>query len=407
MKERGEDLRFLHLADLHLEEPNLVTKAPGLRQRVKEATEEALERATTFAIEEKLDAVLIAGDLYHTAERSIAQFKRLDRSFRRLEEAGIPVFLLHGNHDYVTQEDWAQMWPSTVLVFGQDVETKYLTTAACERVALSGFSYGTRWISQDRIGEFPPKDAQVDYHIGLMHAAEATGDTDQDHYAPFHLKDLLDKGYDYWALGHIHHRQRLNERPPVVYPGNLQGRHRKEAGEKGGYLVELTPGKAELTFVRFSPLCFSPVTYQARRVDSLQLALEDFRQFIQKEQEAVDGEVALDVTFVFAEDFKGEIQQAIKSLDLYEYFSDCYLAKVSFKEQGNVELPLDPDLAEDLKEVPQTATWDSLYQAAIGRLYSDRNLQQLQLLDLLDDEFEQEVKLAAKRDLLEEELGGK
>ena len=77
------------------------------------------------------------------------------------------------------------------------------------------------------------------FHIGMLHGSLA-GDETHAVYAPFTKSELLAKQYDYWALGHIHLRQQLHEEPPIVYPGNIQGRHRNERGEKGFYEVSLT-----------------------------------------------------------------------------------------------------------------------------------------------------------------------
>ena len=53
---------------------------------------------------------------------------------------------------------------------------------------------------------------------------------------------LSDKGYDYWALGHVHHREIVRELPWIVFPGNTQGRHARETGAKGCMVIEAEPG---------------------------------------------------------------------------------------------------------------------------------------------------------------------
>jgi DNA repair exonuclease SbcCD nuclease subunit len=57
-------------------------------------------------------------------------------------------------------------------------------------------------------------------------------------YAPCRLSALVDRGYDYWALGHVHAHELVHRDPWVVYPGNLQGRYARETGPKGAMLVE-------------------------------------------------------------------------------------------------------------------------------------------------------------------------
>ena len=82
-------------------------------------------------------------------------------------------------------------------------------------------------------------------------------------YAPCDLKELVAKGYDYWALGHVHKRQVLHVQPHVVFPGNLQGRHIRETGPKGAYLITVEGGDvADLT-----PLDFDVVRWETHEVD--------------------------------------------------------------------------------------------------------------------------------------------
>src|SRR5690606_2935920 len=80
------------------------------------------------------------------------------------------------------------------------------------------------------------------FNIGLLHTC-ATGRAGHEPYAPCRLSTLLSKGYDYWALGHVHQREVLHEHPWVVFPGNLQGRHMKEVGEKGATIVDVEAGR--------------------------------------------------------------------------------------------------------------------------------------------------------------------
>ena len=85
--------------------------------------------------------------------------------------------------------------------------------------------------------------------IGLLHA-NVGGNQDHDSYAPCTVSDLTNTGFDYWALGHVHTRQTLQETgPAIVYPGNPQGRHPNEPGARGVYLVEVDDhGGVQLDF---------------------------------------------------------------------------------------------------------------------------------------------------------------
>lgn len=232
-------MKFIHAADLHLDSPFLgLTGLPAsLATTVRESTFTAATKVFDRALSEHVDFVLLAGDLFDRAEQSVAAQAFLFTQFDRLNNAQIPVIVSFGNHDYLT--DQAMTYPTNVTVLGEHVTTTTLQLASGETVAVSGFSYSQRWVPDDPLAAYPAH-ATTDWHIGMLHGAIATGS--QDHYAPFTVAELLRKRYDYWALGHIHHRQSLNDQPPVLYAGNTQGRAVTETGAKGAYLVHSQAG---------------------------------------------------------------------------------------------------------------------------------------------------------------------
>ncbi|WP_143463961.1 metallophosphoesterase family protein [Levilactobacillus enshiensis] len=235
-------MKFIHAADLHLDSPflGLTTLPSALLATVRQSTFAAATRIFDRALAEHVDFVVLAGDLFDRSEQSVAAQAFLFQQFQRLDDAQIPVFISFGNHDYAADQHQTVAYPANVTTFGPKVGTVTITLNSGETVAVSGFSYPERWVTTDPISDFPDH-AQTDWHIGLLHGAVATGNA--DHYAPFTLAELLAKRYDYWALGHIHHRQSLNEQPPILYAGNPQGRSINETGTKGAYLVTSRQGK--------------------------------------------------------------------------------------------------------------------------------------------------------------------
>ncbi|GKV69899.1 DNA repair exonuclease [Sporosarcina sp. NCCP-2716] len=251
-------IRFLHAADLHLDSPfKGITDMPAARlAELRESTFAAYQSFITYAVREQPDFILLAGDIYDGEDRSLRAQMRFISGLEQLREAGIPVFLLYGNHDHLAGS-WARFKvPDNVTVFGPDVESHEFTVRG-QRVAVHGFSYPERHVSEAMIARYPEASGGT-LHIGMLHGSIA-GDDTHAVYAPFTMKELLQKKYDYWALGHIHKRQLLHEGPPVVYPGNLQGRHRNEAGVKGFYDVVLDDGDAQLTFVPTSVVRFEEI----------------------------------------------------------------------------------------------------------------------------------------------------
>lgn len=241
-------MKFIHAADAHIDSPfkGLKEAPAALWETIHESTFQAFAQLIQTAITEAVDFVLLVGDSFDQEAQSLQVQRFLKQQFERLAEVSIPVYLSYGNHDYWDEQQVHFEFPDNVHVFKTAVEAKTLTTRANETVTIVGFSYGQRWLPTNQVQQFPPR-AQTTYTIGMVHGSLQAG-PEENHYAPFTLNQLNQLQYDYWALGHIHKRQILQERPYVVYPGNLQGRHKNEPNQKGFYLVTAEAGQFDLAF---------------------------------------------------------------------------------------------------------------------------------------------------------------
>ncbi|TYV22959.1 metallophosphoesterase family protein [Listeria monocytogenes] len=250
-----KEIQFLHMADLHLDSPfiGLSTLPQPLFSAIQESTFQSLERITTVAIKEAVDFVLIAGDIYDSEDQSVRAQARFAKEMKRLEAANIPVFMIHGNHDFIEKHKEKLALPSNVHVFSEQVEIMSHKTATGVSVNIYGFSYNERHIRSSRVGEYKIQ-GDADFHIALLHGSEVSSSEEHDVYAPFRVQEISRKGFDYWALGHIHKRQLLAESPSIYYPGNIQGRNRKESGEKGASIITLSEASTTIDFIGTSPI---------------------------------------------------------------------------------------------------------------------------------------------------------
>ncbi|OFG16177.1 metallophosphoesterase family protein [Listeria monocytogenes] len=250
-----KEIQFLHMADLHLDSPfiGLSTLPQPLFSAIQESTFQSLERITTVAIKEAVDFVLIAGDIYDSEDQSVRAQARFAKEMKRLEAANIPVFMIHGNHDFIEKHKEKLALPSNVHVFSEQVEIMSHKTATGVSVNIYGFSYNERHIRSSRVGEYKIQ-GDADFHIALLHGSEVSSSEEHDVYAPFRVQEISKKGFDYWALGHIHKRQLLAETPSIYYPGNIQGRNRKESGEKGASIITLSEASTTIDFIGTSPI---------------------------------------------------------------------------------------------------------------------------------------------------------
>ncbi|EMK0907400.1 exonuclease SbcCD subunit D [Listeria monocytogenes] len=250
-----KEIQFLHLADLHLDSPfiGLSTLPQPLFSAIQESTFQSLERITTVAIKEAVDFVLIAGDIYDSEDQSVRAQARFSKEMKRLEVANIPVFMIHGNHDFIEKHKEKLTLPSNVHVFSEQVEVMSHKTATGVSVNIYGFSYNERHIRSSRVDKYKIQ-GNADFHIALLHGSEVSSSEEHDVYAPFRVQEISKKGFDYWALGHIHKRQLLAESPSIYYPGNIQGRNRKESGEKGASIITLSEASTTIDFIGTSPI---------------------------------------------------------------------------------------------------------------------------------------------------------
>ncbi|RNA68693.1 metallophosphoesterase family protein [Alteribacter keqinensis] len=264
-------IRFIHCADLHLDRPYETSQLPEkIVNRLKKSAYYSFEKLISQAIEREVDFVLISGDLYDLEHRSLKGQLFVKKQAERLLAEGISLYIVHGNHDPLTEGTKSVALPENVTVFGPRTTSVLHTNKG---VRLYGFSYENRSVTANRIEEYiKEKRDDAMFHIALLHGQELS-QPEHDPYAPFRLKELTNSPFDYWALGHIHKRQILSREPLVVYPGNIQGGHRNEEGPKGAFYVELTKQGGELTFLDTSEVDWHNVTLSIAGVDSVEALL--------------------------------------------------------------------------------------------------------------------------------------
>jgi exonuclease SbcD len=230
--------RFVHTADLHLDSPlrSLALKNPELAELVRGATRTALARIVDLCLSESVDALLIAGDLYDGSQTSMNTALYLSSELRRLETAGIGVFLIRGNHDSQSAMTRELTFPANVHVFSGRAKPVLAKSLGDGRdVHIHGISFANPHASESLLPSFQPPVADA-VNIGMLHTSLA-GTPGHDPYAPTTVAELARHGFDYWALGHVHMRQVHSEAPLIVMPGMPQGRDINEAGPKTVTLV--------------------------------------------------------------------------------------------------------------------------------------------------------------------------
>jgi len=228
---------ILHAADIHLDSPlrGLERYEGAPVERIRGATREAFRALVDLAIAEEVRLILLAGDLHDVGWRDYNTGLFFNAQMSRLREQGIPAVLVSGNHDAASEITRHLEPPANVTVAPTRHPGRFEFPDLDLVVHAQGFA--TRHCPESVLGAWPPAERGA-VNIGLLHTS-AAGHPAHEPYAPCTLEELEALGYDYWALGHVHERRILCRSPWIVYPGNLQGRHVREPGPRGVYLVRV------------------------------------------------------------------------------------------------------------------------------------------------------------------------
>ncbi|AOZ93997.1 metallophosphoesterase family protein [Paenibacillus crassostreae] len=244
--------RFIHVADLHLDSKFIGMKglSDHIRQHLRESTFNALRQLIEIAIVEKVDFIVVSGDVYDAADSSLRAHLAIQAAFEELGRHGIHIYVIHGNHDPLDGPRLQIRNDDHVHVFGPEVESVIARRRLDQQevAVVSGISYPTSKVTENMALKFHRDEKLSLFHIGILHA-NVDGDLIHETYSPCTRKELEASGYDYWALGHIHMRRVIQEYPHIVYAGNIQGRSVKEIGPKGCYVVDVSEvASVQLTF---------------------------------------------------------------------------------------------------------------------------------------------------------------
>lgn len=321
--------KFIHIADLHLD-TSFYSNNKELRSILRASLREGFLRVIDACINEGVHALLIAGDFFDDDLLTFQTESIILEGINRLKDNSIHVYYSTGNHDPGDVSYRANLikWPSNFHLIGGDRVEIFDVLDSDEKEVGRIISVGHQSKAEGRnlITKFPVKEGHLP-HVGLVHTMVTTarGVENHDRYLPCRLEDLKEKNYDYWALGHIHQRQQIAD-SPIHYSGNLQGRHPKETGEKGGNLVEIdNDGRVSVRFIKFSTIRWETLVIKGLEAITTYEALKDYiyngiNKFIE-EAGITNGEVIfrLELTgrcylkrVIEEEDSRNQLQEDIK-----------------------------------------------------------------------------------------------
>ncbi|NNE00259.1 MAG: DNA repair exonuclease [Pirellulaceae bacterium] len=342
--------KILHAADIHLDSPlqQLGGYDDAPADEIRGASRRALENMTQLAIEQQVDLVVIAGDLYDGDWRDQNTGLFFVSQASRLVQAGIPLVVIRGNHDALNVMTSSLPLPdnpdgSEIMMAADRVDCRIFESIG---VCVQGRSFGKREQKEGLAAQYPAPVSGM-FNLGLLHTS-LNGAEGHDNYAPCTPAQLTDKEYDYWALGHIHLRGEhgIDGGAPIVFSGNIQGRHIRESGPKGCVIVDIDA--QEQTTRTFYPLdvvrwqlCEIDVSLATHRDD----VLDSLQQWIRETLPRIDDRMlVVRVRLVGATPMHSELHRsrrqfeaALRSITVTDGEQRTWLEKVRIATTAPVE----------------------------------------------------------------------
>lgn len=283
-------VRFVHAADLHLDAPfkGIDAEDPRVRDELVASTYRALDAIVETCISSAADFLVVAGDVYNQAEKSLrAQFAFRD-ACARLADAGVRVFVARGNHDPAAGWSAGLAMPDNLHVFSErEVESVPVERDGEVICAVYGRSFRTAAETENLARDFR-RDPHDRIAVGVLHA-NVGGRPDYEPYAPCSLDDLLAAKMDYWALGHIHKPEVLSGQPPVAYAGCPQGLDPSETGLRGCYVVTLDEHGATSEFVPTAAVLWQSETVDCQDAETAADVYEALARALDRARQAACG----------------------------------------------------------------------------------------------------------------------
>lgn len=367
-------MKFIHTADIHLDSPlqRLEAYEGAPVEEIRQASRRAFENLVDLAIDEAVDFVLIAGDLFDGDWKDYNTGLYLIKQVRRLGEAHIKVFIIAGNHDAAGRMTRELPYPDNVHLFSpRKPETRLLETP---KVAIHGQSFFKAAVTDNLASGYPDPVAGY-FNVGLLHTS-LTGREGHENYAPCTLDDLVNKGYDYWALGHVHRFEIVSRDPPVAFPGCIQGRHIRETGAKGCVLVTAREGESPKTVHRdIDVIRWERVAVDLGGAVSVDEILERFQAAVEAVLDRHDPKpVVARVEFVGETDLHvriaadpDPIKESVRSTAMAHFGDRAWIEKVTVHTRPPAGIAADPGPLLELRALTDELTANDADLLALGQ----------------------------------------
>lgn len=256
-------LCFMHAADLHLGSgfSGIEELPTQLQQRVIDASLTAFRNLVDTCLEKTVDFLVLAGDVFESAQPSLHTQKYFVSQMSRLHKAEIEVFMVTGNHD--ANLNLVFPTPNNLILLPSNKVRVYERNYGGISVNIAGISYAQPQV--ENLSDMFPAVNEQKFNLAILHCD--VGGSEQESYSPVSLQKLASKKYDYWAIGHVHSEKKLSQNYHIQYPGILQGRHCSETGDKGAFLIRVESGKSSRFIIHSKFIVLQDITWDRVDID--------------------------------------------------------------------------------------------------------------------------------------------
>lgn len=248
-------MKLIHMADVHLN--RMPEEREGIGTIRKQEIQDTFDQVLIQAKKEKVDCILIAGDLYDHPPMT-EELKELNARFKKLSP--ITIVLIAGNHDFVEENGSYERFEfaeNVIFLKSKTLQSHYVESL---NTTFWGFSYHQKEIRESLYDRIEPVKGEG-YHILLAHGGDEA-------HIPIDYERLKWLGFDYIALGHIHKQEQIVE-DFMGYSGSLEPLDRTEKGEHGYYLVDISEEGQRMTFVPAAKRSYEVIEVEVEEDETL------------------------------------------------------------------------------------------------------------------------------------------
>ena len=401
-----EPFRFLHTGDLHLDSPFAGLSAgapPSVATQLRDATLIAWDRIVQLALDEAVDFIVVAGDVFEHANRTLLAQIRFRDGVARLGEAGISSFVVTGNHDPLSGWEPSVVWPSSMHRFGADeVGAVPVVRGGVEIARVYGISYAVRDVTENLASRFR-RDADAPYAVGVLHA-NVGGQPGHQAYAPCTVSDLRATGIDYWALGHVHRPGVLSAaNPTIVYCGNPQGRDSGEAEARGCWVVDVAgDGQAAPRFVPVDTVRWCLLEVEIDGIEAEDALIDRVSEVVASAHEAAERSIVARVTLTG----RGPMHESLQRAGFLEHLHQLALERMALNGPSWAWIESVRDATRPMVDLARAGAPGTFIGELLAQAEAAREAVRSGAATVVDPESDERVALAIEWDEVLDELYG-